>query len=273
VPIHPARLQASADEVNAGIIVLPRPRRTDCDRVGESMSSFAPHVLVEESGRRRRVLRLVGRAVSVLLLIWLGVLALAWLGIEPLGNLGVSDPGISRATPPALPARIESAVAGGRIVAPPHSVAGTSGARPIPAGARSGEASGHPGNLHRRPAPASNANPGHKRLPAGGSIPSNTGTAPSSARAQTPAVRSGKKSPQAGAANPGKSQSSPGHAKRPATAPSSTSSPGKSTTSPGHTKEPGQTSARPAPGSQGSTGANGLAVGIPHNRTTTSPAP
>jgi hypothetical protein len=228
------------------------------------MSSFAPGVLVDESGRRRRALRLVGRAVSVLLLIWLGVLALAWLGIEPLGNLGIPDPGISRATPPALPARIESAVAGGR-VAPRHSVA--VGARPMPAGARSGGVSGRLRNTHRRPGPASSTKP----LPARGSIPSNTGTTPSSAQAQGP-VRSGKTSPQTtGVANPGKSQSSPGQAKRPETTPSSTSSPGKSTTSPGHTKEPGQTSAQPAPASPGS--ANGKAVGTPHYRTTTSPAP
>jgi hypothetical protein len=238
------------------------------------MSDFAAGILVDESGRRRRVLRLVGRAVSVLLLIWFGVLAIAWLGIEPLGNLGVLDPGISRATPPALPARIESAVAGGRIVAPRRSVAVLAiGARPTPAGARSGGASGRPRNTPRRPGPASNAKPVHKPHPARGSIPGSTGTTPSSARARGP-VRSGKKSPQTtGAANPGKSQSSPGQAKRPATAPSSTSSPAKSTTSPGHTKEPGQTSAQPAPASRGSTSANGNAVGTPHYKTTTSPAP
>src|SRR5437899_9752283 len=159
------------------------------------MSSFAPGVLVDESGRRRRAWLLVGRAVSVLLLIWLGVLALAWLGIEPLGNLGIPDPGISRATPPALPARIESAVAGGR-VAPRHSVAVVAvGARPMPVGARSGGVSGRLRNTHRRPGPASSTKPVHKPLPARGSIPSHTGTTPSSAQAQGP-VRSGKTSPQ-----------------------------------------------------------------------------
>jgi hypothetical protein len=237
------------------------------------MSSFTPNVLVDESGRRRRVLRLVGRAVSVLLLIWLGVLALAWLGIEPLGNLGVPDPGISRATPPGLPARIESAVAGGRIVAPRHSLAVVAvGARPMPAGARSGGASGRPRNPYRRPSPVSSAKPVRKHLPARGSIPSNTGTTPSSAQAQGP-VGSAKKSPRTtGAASPGKSQSSPGQAKRQTTTPSSTSSPGKSTTSPGHTKEPGQTSAQPAP-ANGSARAKSNAVGTPHDKTTTSPAP
>jgi hypothetical protein len=237
------------------------------------MSSFAPNVLVDESGRRRRVLRLVGRAVSVLLLIWLGVLALAWLGIEPLGNLGVSDPGISRAAPPALPARIESAVAGGRIVAPRHSVAGIIGARPTPAGARSGEASGHPRNLYRRPGPAANANPVHEHLPTGGSIPSQTGTIPFSPQAQGSPASSGQESLQTtGTANPGKSQSSTGHANGPVTTPSSTSSPGQSTTSPGHTKEPGQTSAQPEP-ANGSTQAKGKAIGTSREKTTTSPPP
>jgi hypothetical protein len=237
------------------------------------MSDFAAGVLVDDSGRRRRVLRLVGRAVSVLLLIWLGVLALAWLGIEPLGNLGVLDPGISRATPPALPARIESAVVGGRIVAPRHSIAVVGiDARPMSAGARSGGASGRPGNTHRRPGPASNTKPVHKHLPARGSIPSHTGTTPSSAQTRGSGV-SGKKSPQTtGAANPGKSRSSPGQAKKQATAPSSTSSPGKSTTSPGHTKEPAQTSAQPAP-ANGSTNANSNAIGTSRYKTTTSPAP
>jgi hypothetical protein len=175
------------------------------------MSDFAAGVLVDESGRRRRVLRLMGRAVSVLLLIWLGVLALAWLGIEPLGNLGVLDPGISRATAPALPARIQSAVTGGRVIAPRRPAAGVSGPRR---------------NIRHHPVPASNAKPVHKHLPARGSIPGHTVTTPSSAHARAP-VRSPKKSPQTpGAANPG-----------------------KSTTSPGHTKEPGQTSAQPAPAS------------------------
>jgi hypothetical protein len=249
-----------------------QPRQNDCFRVGWSMSSFTPSILVDESGRRRRALRLVGRAVSVLLLIWLGVLALAWLGIEPLGNLGVPDPGISRATPPGLPARIESAVAGGRIVAPRRSVAVVAiGARPTSAGARSG-ASGRSRNTHRRPSPVSSAKPVHKHFPARGSIPSHIGTTPSSAQAQRP-VRSAKKSPRTtGAANPGRSQSSPGHVKSRTTAPSSTSSPGKSTTSPGHTKEPGQTSAQPAP-ANGSAHTKGNAVGTSHDKTTTSLAP
>jgi hypothetical protein len=214
----------------------------------------------------------MGRAVSVLLLIWLGVLALAWLGIEPLGNLGFLDPGISRATPPALPTRIESAVTGGRVIAPRRSavVVGI-GARPPPAGARSGGASGPRRNTRHRPAPASNAKPVHKHLSARGSIPGHTGTTPSPAHGRGP-VGSGRGSPQpAGAAHPNKSRSSPGQAKKPATAPSSTGSPGKSTTSPGHTKEPGQTSALPAPASSGSTGANGSGSGIgtPHHKATT----
>jgi hypothetical protein len=206
------------------------------------MSDFAAGVLVDESGRRRRVLRLVGRAVSVLLLIWLGVLALAWLGIEPLGNLGFLDPGISRATPPALPARIESAVTAGRVIAPRRPAAAVGiGGRPTPAGARSGRGSEPQRNIRHHPVPASNAKPVHKHLPARGSIPGHTVTTPSSAHARAP-VRSPKKSPQTpGAANPG-----------------------KSTTSPGHTKEPGQTSAQPAPASGKNT---------PHYKTTTSPVP
>src|SRR6185437_2963946 len=83
------------------------------------MSAIAPSVLVDDSGRRRRALRHMGRAVSVLLLIWLAVLALAWLGIEPLGNIDFVDPVIGRVGPAALPAHIESAVKAGRVIAPP----------------------------------------------------------------------------------------------------------------------------------------------------------
>jgi hypothetical protein len=236
------------------------------------MSDFAPGILVDDSGRRRQVLRHVGRAISVLLLIWLGVLALAWLGIEPLGNLGFIDAGVGRVTPPALPARIQSAVTGGRVMAPEHSAAvvGTS-VRTTPAGARSDVVSGAQRKNPRHPNPVVNAKPVHKHLPAPNSIPTHTETPSSTAHGQG-SVGSGQSSPQrAGSVNPGKSQSAPGQEKQTATAPSSTGSPGKSTTSPGHTKEPGQTSAQPAPTSNRSTSSSG--VGTLHYKATTTPSP
>lgn len=76
-------------------------------------------VLVDDSGRRARLLRRAGRAVSVLLLLWLGVLALGALGLEPLGG-GVPGLGSGAkriAAPPKLPARVqEGADAAPRVV-------------------------------------------------------------------------------------------------------------------------------------------------------------
>jgi hypothetical protein len=244
------------------------------------MSDFTQSVLVDDSGRRRRALRRVGGAVSALLLIWLGVLSLAWLGIEPLGNLGFVDPWIGRVTPSALPARIQAAVAGGRVIAPGRSAAVVGiGNRTTPTGAHSDAVSGARRNAHHRSAPTSNAKPIHKHLHAPGSTQGHTGTTPSSTQAQEP-VRSGTEPSQtAGSTNPGKSHSSPGQAKERATLPSSTGSPGtsttsqgKSTTSPGHTKEPGQTSAQPAPSFNESVNANSKGIGAPPYKTTT-PAP
>jgi hypothetical protein len=71
------------------------------------MTSGSSQILVDASGRRRRVLRRFGRVVSVAMLLWLGLLALGTLGLQPLGQLpvlGQAQPGSSA---PALPPRIE----------------------------------------------------------------------------------------------------------------------------------------------------------------------
>jgi hypothetical protein len=78
-----------------------------------NIASGSAQILVDESGRRRRVLRWSGRAVSVALLVWLGLLALGALGLQPLGGLPVLGQAQPRSLPPALPARIEAAAAKG----------------------------------------------------------------------------------------------------------------------------------------------------------------
>src|SRR6266496_1812536 len=78
-----------------------------------SIASGSAQILVDESGRRRRVLRWSGRAVSVALLLWLGLLALGALGLQPLGQLPVLGLAQPRSSPPALPGRIEAAAARG----------------------------------------------------------------------------------------------------------------------------------------------------------------
>lgn len=236
------------------------------------MSTIAPSVLVDDSGRRRRALRHMGRVVSVLLFIWLAVLALAWLGIEPLGNLEFVDPVIGRVSPSTLPAHIESAVQAGRVIAPPArpSASSTIGARSQSSGPRVGGDTRPHRNTGAHGKRLS-ANPTHK-LPVPPSNSAPTGTAPSSIPAQPPAgsgagTRKGTESRGTeGSSNPGKSQSSPGQATRPTTTPSTGS--GKSTTSPGHTKEPGQTSAEPAPTSKLRTNAYRGATPNYHDKTT-----
>jgi hypothetical protein len=73
------------------------------------ITSGSAQILVDESGRRRRVLRWSGRAVSVALLAWLGLLALGALGLQPLGQLPVLGQAQPRSSPPVLPDRIEAA--------------------------------------------------------------------------------------------------------------------------------------------------------------------
>src|SRR6185312_5008177 len=159
--------------------VLREPSRNARYRVEKSMSTIAPSVLVDDSGRRRRVLRYMGRAVSVLLLIWLAVLALAWLGIEPLGNLDFVNPVLGRVGPTALPAHIESAVKAGRVIAPP-----VRPSAPLAIGGRSGSAGARTGGriwTHRNTGHSKrlNATPTHN-LPVSPSSSAPTGAAHSS---------------------------------------------------------------------------------------------
>lgn len=175
-------------------------------------TGLMPSVLADESGRRRRVLRRVGRAVSALLLLWLGVLALAALGIEPLGNLGLAAVGAQNVAPPVLPARVETAVAGRRVVSPSPSAGAV------------------PGVVAAKP----------RGVPAAVS-------APAGRRRRAAAAASGAR-PTVSASHPVTPQSPPGQATK---TPPSTSARGKSTTSPGRTKLPRQTAAQPAPAAPG----------------------
>jgi hypothetical protein len=74
------------------------------------MSVAESPILADDTGRRRRRLRVVGRTVCALLVAWLGVLALGALGLQPLGRLPLVSLVPDRATPSPLPARVEAAV-------------------------------------------------------------------------------------------------------------------------------------------------------------------
>jgi hypothetical protein len=69
-------------------------------------------VLADPTGRRRRRLAIAGRVATTVLGLWLLVLILGGLGLEPIAGLPiVGDLGAREAAPPALPKRVQTAVA------------------------------------------------------------------------------------------------------------------------------------------------------------------
>ena len=76
-------------------------------------------VLADPTGWRRRRLAIVGRVATTALGLWLLVLILGGLGLQPLAGLPiVGDLGAREAAPPALPERVQAAVASHTTVAP-----------------------------------------------------------------------------------------------------------------------------------------------------------
>jgi hypothetical protein len=76
-------------------------------------------VLADPTGRRRRRLIIAGRVATTALGLWLLVLILGGLGLQPLAGIPiVGELGAREAAPPALPKRVQAAVAGHTTVAP-----------------------------------------------------------------------------------------------------------------------------------------------------------
>src|SRR5438552_12589414 len=76
-------------------------------------------VLADPTGRRRRRLAIAGRVATTALGLLLVVLILGGLGLQPLAGLPiVGDLGAREAAPPALPKRVQAAVASHTTVAP-----------------------------------------------------------------------------------------------------------------------------------------------------------
>jgi hypothetical protein len=76
-------------------------------------------VLADPTGRRRRRMAIAGRVATTALGLWLVVLILGGLGLQPLAGLPlVGRLGAREAAPPALPERVQAAVARGATVAP-----------------------------------------------------------------------------------------------------------------------------------------------------------
>jgi hypothetical protein len=161
-------------------------------------------VLADPTGRRRRRLAIVGRVATTALGLWLVVLILGGLGLQPLAGLPiVGHLGAREAAPPALPERVQAAVARGATVAPtaravqaPVTTVPVRSRRPAltapsrakkrqPARTTPATAPGHAKTTLASPAPApsrpttspSTTAPGQTRVPPG---QTKTGTSPSS---------------------------------------------------------------------------------------------
>jgi hypothetical protein len=77
------------------------------------------HVLADPTGRRRRHLAIAARVATTALGLWLVVLILGGLGLQPLAGLPiVGGLGTRAAAPPALPGRVQAAVARHTTVTP-----------------------------------------------------------------------------------------------------------------------------------------------------------
>jgi hypothetical protein len=194
-----------------------------------SMSGVETPILADDSGRRRRRLRVLARMLSGALILWLGILALGALGLEPLGGLPVLGLTPGRATPSELPARIQAAVRTHRAIALSSTVHGE-----LPADARSTTRS------VRRGGPATGRSPRTRATPRrSGRVLPHTRTAPVGSAAPgdlapTPAT------PVA----PGKSGTTP--------ATTSPIPPGRSGTTPapatpGRPEQPGRSGTTPTP--------------------------
>jgi hypothetical protein len=162
-------------------------------------------VLADPTGRRRHRLAIAGRVATTALGLWLVVLILGGLGLQPLAGLPiVGDLGAREAAPPALPERVQAAVAKHTTVAP------VTGAVLAP--------------VTTVPAPPRRA----------------AVTAPSRAKTRSPARRTPATPPGRTKATRGHGPTSPAPS-RPTTSPSTTA-PGQTRTPPGQTKTaPGST--------------------------------
>lgn len=177
-------------------------------------------VLADPTGRRRHRLAIVGRVATMALGLWLVALILGGLGLQPLPGIPiVGDPGAHGAAPPALPKRVQAAVARrGTVTAATGALRAPVITAPHPAGtAPSREQTQAPALSHPRDATTPATTPGQAE------------TAPGRGPA-SPAPSRVKPSPPTTA--PGRTRTPPGQAKTGPGPPDSTPGANRKATSP-----------------------------------------
>jgi hypothetical protein len=143
-------------------------------------------ILADDSGRRRRRLRALGRVLTGLLILWLGILGLGALGLQPLGGLPVLGLTPDRAAPSELPARIQAAVRTHRVIAlsssvrglPPADTPRADAGSPTPSVRQGGPATGRSPRNKATPGGSHVVLPDVKTPPVGSQVPGGLGTAP-----------------------------------------------------------------------------------------------
>jgi hypothetical protein len=210
------------------------------------ITSGSAQILVDASGRRRRVLRWSGRAVSVALLVWLGLLALGALGLQPLGQLPVLGQAQPRSSPPVLPGRIEAVGArgaghrGAAVPTAPRATPGrldtSRGRERVPRPTREHSSGDGASKLSPPSRPGTSGAPSQEPATTAPSAAVGTDTAPSS---ESTGVAPGRTGAEHGSStsSPGLTDSSPGQVK-----------PGGSPASPPVPADPGQSAEHPRQG-------------------------
>jgi hypothetical protein len=185
-------------------------------------------VLADPTGRRRRRFAIAGRVAATALGLWLAVLILGGLGLQPLAGLPViGHLGAREAAPPALPERVQAAVARHTTVAPASRAAQTPLTRApsssrAPAVSPTFRATRRPGVRTTPSAPAGRSKPTvGRKLTSPAPAPSLTTTSPSST---APGQLRTETSPSSTA--PGQTQTPPGQTR---------TEPGPPTSTPGTT--------------------------------------
>jgi hypothetical protein len=153
--------------------------------------------LEDPTGRRRRLMRLVGRAVAIVLGLWLAALLFAGIGVGPLANIPFAQIVHPSAAPPPLPTTLEPKPPAAADLKPALAAAQTVGKPPLaPAQPRRARPQTMPGQITPVPGPS----------PTRTSHASPTGQAHGGGKEKTTTTTT---------TTPGRSGAAPGHSRLP----------------------------------------------------------